>query len=226
MIARKYQNQGVSLPDLINEGNLGLIQAAEKFDGTRGVKFITYAVWWIRQSLLQAIADNGHTVRVPMNRAAVRFHLSRNSEKLRRELGRDPTRRELSDSMEISETEMEQTLAVSVPYLSLDAPLAADGSANLGDRLPDEEDDELDSEVDRAALPERLATALSRLTPRENQVVRLYFGLDSGEGQTLDNIGETLGITSERVRQIKQRALARLRKMSSARALAGILARS
>ncbi|HEX7050286.1 MAG TPA: RNA polymerase sigma factor RpoD/SigA [Longimicrobiales bacterium] len=218
-VAKKYQNQGVALGDLINEGNLGLIRAAHKFDETKGIKFISYAVWWIRQAILQALAEQSRIVRVPLNRAGALHRIGRRSSALLQELGREPTPDELADDLDLSQEEVERTLALSQTHLSLDAPLTPGEDGRLLDYLPDQYSPTPDDETYTRALSFTIEEALSTLKEREAKILRLYFGLDGQEPMTLEEIGTLLGITRERVRQIKERALARLRHASRARFL-------
>src|SRR5215207_9071980 len=191
-VAKKYQNQGVSLSDLINEGNLGLIRAAHKFDETKGIKFISYAVWWIRQAILQA-------------------------------LGREATHAEIAEGMDITEEEVAKTMSISQTHLSLDAPLTPGEDNKLLDYLPDNLNPTPDEQTFEKALTESIEEALAHLKERESKILRLYFGLDGEEPMTLEQIGSLLGITRERVRQIKEKALSRLRHVSRARALESYL---
>src|SRR6266516_1102507 len=216
-VAKKYQNQGVSLSDLINEGNLGLIRAAHKFDETKGIKFISYAVWWIRQAILQALAEQSRIVRVPLNRAGTR------SASLLQELGREPTVEEIAEGMDISEEEVAKTLSISQAHLSLDAPLTPGEDNKLLDYLPDTTNPGPDDQSFEHALTESIEEVLATLKEREAKILRLYFGLEGQEPMTLEEIGSLLGITRERVRQIKEKALARLRHVSRARALESFL---
>lgn len=218
-IAKKYQHQGVSLSDLIDEGNLGLIRAAEKFDGTKGVKFISYAVWWIRQAIFQAIAEQAHTVRVPLNRAATVFRIARHANALRQEFGREPTQRELAEELQLSEEELERSMPVVQSYLSLDAPLTTTDDAKLLDYLSDDSTRAPDDDVVDAGLADSIEDALDHLRAREAKVLRLHFGFDGNEPMTLDRIAGLLGVTRERVRQIKDKALSRIRKSNQAVAL-------
>jgi RNA polymerase primary sigma factor len=219
-IAKKYQNRGVSLSDLVNEGNLGLIRAAEKFDDTKGVKFISYAVWWIRQAVIQALAEHGHAVRLPLNRAATIHRISRNANALSQELGREPTRHELAMELDVSEEEIANTLPIGRAPLSLDAPFATGDDAKLLDYLSDETSPSPDDDVVDSGLSESVEQALARLKGREAPVLRMYFGLDGTEPMTLESIGELFGITRERVRQIKEKGLGRLRRSAQAKVLA------
>ncbi|MFO7259562.1 MAG: sigma-70 family RNA polymerase sigma factor [bacterium] len=218
-VAKKYQNQGVSLADLINEGNLGLIRAARKFDETKGIKFISYAVWWIRQAILQALAEQSRIVRVPLNRAGALHRIGRRSSALLQELGREPTIEEIADELDLPHEEVQRTLAISQAHLSLDAPITPGEDNRLLDYLPDQFSRGPDDEVFERALSHTIEEALSTLKEREARILRLYFGLDGQEPMTLEEIGSLLGITRERVRQIKEKALARLRHASRSRYL-------
>ena len=218
-VAKKYQNQGVSLSDLINEGNLGLIRAAHKFDETKGIKFISYAVWWIRQAILQALAEQSRIVRVPLSRAGAVHRIGRRSSAMTQELGREPTLQEIAVELEVPEDEISHALAMSQVYLSLDAPLVPGEDGQLLDYLSDQFSPGPDDEVYEHALKRTIDDALGTLTEREAKVLRLYFGLGDTEPMTLEQIGESFGITRERVRQIKEKALLRLRHQSRARFL-------
>ncbi|MFN2315716.1 MAG: RNA polymerase sigma factor RpoD/SigA [Gemmatimonadales bacterium] len=218
-VAKKYQNQGVSLADLINEGNLGLIRAAHKFDETKGIKFISYAVWWIRQSILQALAEQSRIVRVPLNRAGALHRIARRSSVLLQELGREPTPQEIAEGMDIELEEVQKTLSISQNHVSLDAPLTPGEDNRLMDYLPDSQNRGPDAETFEHALSQSIEEVLTTLKEREAKILRLYFGLDTPEPMTLEEIGAELGITRERVRQIKEKALSRLRHVSRAKAL-------
>src|SRR5579862_2852574 len=222
-VAKKYQNQGVSLSDLINEGNLGLIRAAHKFDETKGIKFISYAVWWIRQAILQALAEQSRIVRVPLNRAGTLHRIGKRASALLQELGREPTHEEIAEGMDITEEEVAKTMSISQTHLSLDAPLTPGEDNRLLDYLPDTLNPGPDDEIFEHALTESIEGVLGTLKDREARILRLYFGLDGQEPMTLEEIGSLLGITRERVRQIKEKALARLRHVSRARALESFL---
>lgn len=222
-VAKKYQNQGVSLSDLINEGNLGLIRAAHKFDETKGIKFISYAVWWIRQAILQALAEQSRIVRVPLNRAGTLHRIGKRANALLQELGREATHAEIADGMEITEEEVAKTMAISQTHLSLDAPMAPGEDNRLLDYIPDTESASPDEETFEKALTDSVHEALAGLKEREAKILRLYFGLDGSEPMTLEQIGAVLNITRERVRQIKEKALSRLRHVSRARALESYL---
>lgn len=217
-VAKRYQNLGVPLQDLINEGNLGLLRAARRFDGARGTKFISYAVWWIRQAILQALAEQGRSVRIPMNRAGDVSRVARSRAALRQELGRDPTVLEVARSTGLDRTSVEELLTLTVGAVSLDQPVSAEDDGRLMDYLPAE-----DCEADRAALDLALRRsvehALNGLKPREATVLRLYYGLDDQRSMTLEEIGGQMGVTRERIRQIKEKALNRLRHASRRRPL-------
>jgi RNA polymerase primary sigma factor len=223
-VAKKYQNQGVSLSDLINEGNLGLIRAAHKFDETKGIKFISYAVWWIRQAILQALAEQSRIVRVPLNRAGTLHRIGKRSSTLLQGLGREPTVEEIAEGMDISQEEVAKTLSISQSHLSLDAPLTPGEDNKLLDYIPDTQNPGPDDETFERALSESIDEVLETLKEREAKILRLYFGLEGKEPMTLEEIGGMMGITRERVRQIKEKALARLRHVSRARALESFLA--
>ncbi|MFN2317457.1 MAG: RNA polymerase sigma factor RpoD/SigA [Gemmatimonadales bacterium] len=223
-VAKKYQNRGMALMDLIGEGNVGLMTAARKFDPDHGVKFISYAVWWIRQSILAAIARQGRTVRVPLNRTADLSRIIKTSEVLRQQLGREPTPEEIAPLVNLSLDVVQALSALNTSDVRLDAPLAAEGDRSLLDRFttaaaPDAEDAAMSQ-----FLSEEVDAALRTLPPRDAKVLRLYFGLDGGHEHTLEEIGAMLGITRERVRQLRDRALRRLREGEVGRALASFAA--
>ncbi len=222
-VAKKYQNQGVSLSDLINEGNLGLIRAAHKFDETKGIKFISYAVWWIRQAILQALAEQSRIVRVPLNRAGTLHRIGRRANALLQELGREATHAEIAEGMDISEEEVAKTMSISQVHLSLDAPLTPGEDNRLLDYLADTINPTPDEQTFEKALTDAIVDSLASLKEREAKILRLYFGLDEKEPMTLEEIGTMLGITRERVRQIKEKALSRLRHVSRAKTLESFL---
>jgi RNA polymerase primary sigma factor len=222
-VAKKYQNQGVSLSDLINEGNLGLIRAAHKFDETKGLKFISYAVWWIRQSILQALAEQSRIVRVPLNRAGALHRIGKRASTLLQELGRQPTHLEIAEGLDITEEEVAKTMLISQVHLSLDAPMTPGEDNRLLDYLPDTTNRTPDEQTFEKALTEAIEESLSGLKERESKILRLYFGLDGEDPMTLEDIGTLLGITRERVRQIKEKALLKLRHNSRRRALESFL---
>jgi RNA polymerase primary sigma factor len=217
-VAKQYQNQGLSLSDLINEGNVGLIKAARRFDETKGFKFISYAVWWIRQSILQAIVENSRIVRMPLNKVGSYNKVNDAFLSFVQEFEREPTDEELADLLGITPREVQSMLRGSNRHVSLDAPLAGaeDGDATMLDVMIPEESGEPDLELMAESLREEVALGLNILSPREMEVISSYYGLNGYQALTLDEIGELYGLTRERVRQIKERALRRLRKSHSA----------
>jgi RNA polymerase primary sigma factor len=217
--AKRYQHQGVSLADLINEGNIGLLRAAQRFDETKGIKFISYAVWWVRQAILQALAEQSRIVRVPLSRAGELHRIGKQSSLLAQELGREPTPEEIAEHLEISRDEVRSTLAISRSHLSLDAPLVPGEEGQLSEYMGDNAAPDPDEELYSHALTRSIDEALGTLVDREAKILRLYFGIGEPEPLTLEEIGGRFGITRERVRQIKERALTRLRHQSRARAL-------
>lgn len=223
-VAKKYQNRGLALVDLIGEGNLGLLTAARKFDPDHGVKFISYAVWWIRQAILAAIARHGRPVRVPLNRTADLSRIVRASEALRQELRREPTAEEVSQAVGLSVELVQSLAALNSTEVRLDATLAIEGErSNLERFLADGQANAEDEAMERF-LVEEVDAALRTLAPRDARVLRLYFGLDGGHEHTLEEIGQLFGVTRERVRQLRDRALKRLRDGEAGRALASFAA--
>jgi RNA polymerase primary sigma factor len=218
-VAKKYVNQGVSLLDLINEGNLGLIRAAYKFDETKGTKFISYAVWWIRQAILQTLAEQAHVVRVPLNRAGILYKIGKKTNFLIQELGREPSEEEIAEGMNISTHEIRNTMLISRPQKSLDAPVVPGEEGKLMDCIPDTCCPSPSDQIIERMLSETIEQSLALLKEREARIIRLYFGLTDMKPMTLDEIGRIMGITRERVRQIKERAIERLRHNSRARDL-------
>jgi RNA polymerase primary sigma factor len=210
-VAKQYQNQGLSLGDLINEGNLGLIKAAKRFDETRGFKFISYAVWWIRQSILQALAEQSRIVRLPLNRVGALNKIGKELSKLEQEYERVPSPAELAESLEMTISEVADTLKISGRHLSVDAPFAQGEDNRLLDVLENEETPDPDNDLMGESLKVEIERALSKLTKREAEVIRLYFGIGREHSLTLEEIGERFDLTRERVRQIKEKALRKLR---------------
>lgn len=222
-VAKQYQNQGLSLGDLINEGNLGLIKAAKRFDETRGFKFISYAVWWIRQSILQALAEQSRIVRLPLNRVGALNKIGKELSKLEQEYERVPSAAELAESLDMTVTEVADTLKISGRHLSVDAPFAQGEDNRLLDVLENEEIPDPDSELMGESLKVEIERALSKLTKREAEVIRLYFGIGREHSLTLEEIGERFDLTRERVRQIKEKALRKLRHHNRSAALRAYL---
>jgi RNA polymerase primary sigma factor len=223
-VAKKYQNRGLPLVDLIGEGNIGLMTAARKFDPDHGVKFISYAVWWIRQSILAAIAKHGRSVRVPLNRTADLSRIIRGSEALRQELGREPTAEEVGARVGLTVDLVQSLAALTTTELRLDAPIAADGDRTAMDRFLVDQPGDAEEQALSQFLDDEIARALTTIAPRDARVIRLYFGLDGGREHTLEEIGAIFGITRERVRQLRDRALKRLREGEVGRALASYAA--
>ncbi len=211
-VAKKYQNRGVSLADLIQEGNVGLVTAARKFDPDQGVKFISYAVWWIRQAILAALANHGRSVRVPLNRASDLARIFRERERLKQEMGRDPTLEEVAEAADLKPNIVRQLQTLNSAEVRLDAPIGDSDDSYLVERFVLDEADEPEEDVEDRLLAEQINRALDTLNPRDAKVVRLYFGLDGGDTHTLEEIGNMLGVTRERVRQLRDRALKRLRE--------------
>jgi RNA polymerase primary sigma factor len=218
-VAKQYQNQGLSLGDLINEGNLGLIKAAQRFDETRGFKFISYAVWWIRQSILQALAEQSRIVRLPLNRVGSLNKISKTFSELEQRYEREPSPDELSEVLDISTTEIVDTLKISTRHISMDAPFAQGEENSLLDVLENDGQDTPDSGLISDSLRKEVQRALSTLTQRECDVIIFYFGLNGEHSMTLEEIGEKFELTRERVRQIKEKAIRRLRHTSRSRSL-------
>jgi len=222
-VAKQYQNQGLSLADLINEGNIGLIKAAKRFDETRGFKFISYAVWWIRQAILQALAEQSRIVRLPLNRVGTLHKIGKVSAALEQELGRDPSADEIASQLALTEGEVSDTLKISNSHLSLDAPFSASEDNSLIDVLEDDMQPAPDEELLSDSLKSEIEKALDTLTPREAEVINLYFGLNHEKALTLEEIGARFNLTRERVRQIKEKAIRRLRHASRSKALRAYL---
>ena len=218
-VAKQYQNQGLSLCDLINEGNLGLIKAAKRFDETRGYKFISYAVWWIRQSILQALAEQSRVVRLPLNRVGALNKIGKMYSNLEQEFEREPTPDEIAEHLEISPIEVTDTLRMSGRHLSMDAPFSQGEDNRLLDIVHNENQPPPDFKLMHESLRQEIDRALATLSAREAEVVRLYFGLGREHPLTLEEIGELFKLTRERVRQIKEKALRRLRHTSRSKAL-------
>ncbi|MGC6429324.1 MAG: sigma-70 family RNA polymerase sigma factor [Flavobacteriales bacterium] len=218
-VAKQYQNQGLSLPDLINEGNLGLIKAARRFDETRGFKFISYAVWWIRQSILQALAEQSRIVRLPLNKIGSINKINKAYAELEQELERPPTAEEVAKKLDLTEDEVKQAMKNSGRHVSMDAPLIEGEDSNMYNVIGSEDSPNPDEGLMVDSLRKEISRALATLTPREGEVVRAYFGLNGEHAMTLEEIGEAFDLTRERVRQIKEKAIRRLKHTSRSKIL-------
>jgi RNA polymerase primary sigma factor len=218
-VAKKYQNRGVSLTDLIQEGNVGLVTAARKFDPEQGVKFISYAVWWIRQAILASLANHGRAVRVPLNRASDLARIFREKERLKQEKGREPSTDELAEATHLTPELVESLQTLNAAEIRLDAPIGDSEDSQLVERFITEEAAEPEVEVEGRLLTETITAALSTLEARDAKVLRLYFGLEGEREHTLEEIGNMLGVTRERIRQLRDRALRRLREGEKGNAL-------
>lgn len=206
-VSKQYQNQGLSLPDLINEGNLGLIKAAQRFDETRGFKFISYAVWWIRQSILQALAEQSRIVRLPLNKIGSINKINKAYAKLEQEFEREPNTNEIAGLLEVPETEIKESMRNSGRHVSMDAPLVQDEENNMYDVMKNDDGPTPETGLLYESLRREIDRAVSTLTTREADVIRLYFGLEGKHPMTLEEIGEKFDLTRERVRQIKEKAI-------------------
>ena len=222
-VAKQYQNQGLSLPDLINEGNVGLIKAAQRFDETRGFKFISYAVWWIRQSILQAIAENSRIVRLPSNQLGALNKLKKEISRLEQELERPPSEEELAELLDIPQDKIKTILGISGRHISIDAPLAADEDVNFVDILPNEDTPSTDDALMQESLSLEIERCLSALTDVERNVIKMYYGIGIPHALSLDEIAMKFNLTRERVRQIKEKGLKRLKTSSKSKGLKAYL---
>ena len=222
-VAKQYQNQGLSLPDLINEGNVGLIKAAKRFDETRGFKFISYAVWWIRQSILQAIAENSRIVRLPSNQLGALNKLKKEISKLEQQLERPPSEEELAEMLDIPEDKITAIMGISGRHVSIDAPLASDEDVNFVDVLPNEDTPPTDDKLMQESLSQEIERCLSTLTEIEREVIRMYFGIGQPHPLSLDEIAMKFNLTRERVRQIKEKGIKRLKTSSKSKHLKAYL---
>jgi len=223
-VAKQYQNQGLSLPDLINEGNLGLIKAAKRFDHTRGFKFISYAVWWIRQSILQALAEQSRIVRLPLNQVGSLNKLNKTFSRLEQQFEREPLPEELSEILELPMDKVKDTMQLSGKHVSVDAPFAnGDDNNSLLDVLVNHDSPRADSMLIKESLKREIERSLSTLNEKEKEVVKLFFGLDVPHPLTLEEIGAKFSLTRERVRQIKEKAIRRLRHTSRSKLLKAYL---
>ena len=222
-VARNYQNQGLPLSDLINEGNLGLIRAAKRFDETREFKFISYAVWWVRQAILQALAEHSRIVKLPLNRVGSIHKLGKTTAALEQKLGRTPTRKEIAKELGIKEEEVDDTLKIGSNHLSLDAPLKQEDDSSLIDIIKDKTDMTPEDNMRMIKLKDDINEVLDTLSKREADVIKLYFGIGYDMAHTLEEIGERFQLTRERVRQIKEKALKRLKHVNRADVLRNYL---
>lgn len=222
-VAKQYQNQGLSLPDLINEGNLGLIKAAKRFDETRGFKFISYAVWWIRQSILQALAEQSRIVRLPLNQVGSLNKIKKEASKLEQKYERAPSPNEIANSMELPENKVNSTMKISTKYISMDAPLTHDEDTKFLDVFVSDDAEDTDDDLMRESLTREIQRSLSTLSEKERDVINLYYGIGRNHGMTLEEIGSKFGLTRERVRQIKEKAIRRLKHNSRSRLLKAYL---
>ena len=222
-VAKQYQNQGLTLPDLINEGNLGLIKAAQRFDETRGFKFISYAVWWIRQSILQALAEQSRIVRLPLNQVGSLNKINKAFSRLEQEFERPPSSDELATALELTEEKVKDTMKISGRHVSVDAPFVDGEDNSLLDIMVNNDSPKADLELMRESLQREIERSLSTLNEREKDVVMLFFGIGKKHGLTLEEIGSKFDLTRERVRQIKEKAIRRLRHNSRSKLLKAYL---
>lgn len=222
-VAKQYQNQGLSLPDLINEGNLGLIKAAQRFDETRGFKFISYAVWWIRQSILQALAEQSRIVRLPLNQVGSLNRIRKESSKLEQKYERPPSADEIALSLDLPENKVESVLKITTRTVSMDAPLTQDEDMSLLDVYVSDDNPTTDNELMRESLAREIQRSLATLTKKERDVINLYYGIGMNHGLTLDEIAMKFDLTRERVRQIKEKAIRRLKHTSRSKLLKAYL---
>ena len=218
-VAKRYRNHGVAFADLVNEGNLGLMRAARRFDETKGVRFISYAVWWIRQAMMQAIAEQSRIVRVPVGRMDEANKVVRTSRRLSQQLGRRATPEEVGIELGLSPEAVQRALGMQSGYISLDAPVPDTEDTSMLELIPDREGEEPDERTQREALREVLEASLMHLPDREARILKMYFGLDGHEAHTLEQIGREFSVSRERIRQIKDRALVRLRLGATGRVL-------
>ena len=222
-VSKQYQNQGLSLNDLINEGNLGLIKAAQRFDETRGFKFISYAVWWIRQSILQALAEQARIVRLPLNKIGYINKINKAFSKLEQDFEREPSPKEIADMLEISVKDVIESMRNSGRHVSMDAPIPNSEDGTMMDFMQGEDEHTPETKLMSESLNREVERALSTLTPREADIIRLYFGLTDRPGMTLEEIGTEFELTRERVRQIKEKAIRRLKHTSRSKILRSYL---
>ncbi|MBS4057419.1 MAG: RNA polymerase sigma factor RpoD/SigA [Bacteroidetes bacterium] len=222
-VAKQYQNQGLSLPDLINEGNLGLIKAARRFDETRGFKFISYAVWWIRQSILQALAEQSRIIRLPLNQVGSLNKIKKASSRLEQEFQRLPSSDELAESLELPQHKVDAALKISTRYISVDAPLKTDEDVMFLDSYVPEDVEDTDEQLMRESLGKEIQRSLSSLSDKEREIINMYYGIGMSHSLTLEEIGAKFDLTRERVRQIKEKAIRRLKHTARSRLLKAYL---
>ena len=222
-VAKQYQNQGLSLPDLINEGNLGLIKAASRFDETRGFKFISYAVWWIRQSILQALAEQSRIIRLPLNQVGSLNKIKKASSKLEQEFERLPSADEIAEKLDVPEHKVSSAMRISTRYISVDAPLISDDESMFLDTYIPDETEDTDEPLMRESLGHEIQRSLASLNEKEREVINMYYGIGMSHGLTLEEIGAKFDLTRERVRQIKEKAIRRLKQTARNRLLKAYL---
>ncbi len=222
-VAKQYQSQGLSLPDLINEGNLGLIKAAKRFDETRGFKFISYAVWWIRQSILQALAEQSRIVRLPLNQVGSLNKISKQISILEQKLGRLPSEDELAEAMDIPKEKVTKAIGIQMKHVSVDAPMVSGEDINMLDIMVNPDSPDADENLIRESLLQEIKRSLATLGEKERDIITLYYGLGMPHGLTLDEIGAKFDLTRERVRQIKEKAIRRLKHKSRSKLLKAYL---
>lgn len=222
-VAKQYQNQGLSLPDLINEGNLGLIKAGQKFDETRGFKFISYAVWWIRQSILQALAEQSRIVRLPLNQVGSLNKIKKVSSRLEQEFQRNPSSQEIADHLDVAQSKIDAVMKISTHYVSMDAPLIEDEDTKFADVYMPDDMVAADDKLIKDSLNSEIQRTLGTLSEKERDVINLYYGIGMSHALTLDEIAAHFDLTRERVRQIKEKAIRRLKHTSRSRLLKAYL---
>jgi RNA polymerase primary sigma factor len=222
-VAKQYQNQGLSLPDLINEGNLGLIKAAQRFDETRGFKFISYAVWWIRQSILQALAEQSRIVRLPLNQVGSLNKIRKESVRLEQKIGRPPTDKELADALELPLYKVKASMKMHSKHVSMDAPLVEGEASSMLDVYVNADDADTDDPLMSESLNQEIQRSLNTLSEKEQTVLKLYYGISQNHSWTLDEIGIRYNLTRERVRQIKEKAIRKLKHSNRSKLLKGYL---
>ncbi len=222
-VAKQYQNQGLSLPDMINEGNVGLIKAAQRFDETRGFKFISYAVWWIRQSILQALAEQSRIVRLPLNQVGSLNRINKISSQLEQKYERQPSHSEIAEEMELSDNKVKATMKIGTRYVSMDAPLTSDEDTKFLDFYVPTDNEPTDETLMRESLGSEIQRSLSTLSQKERDIINMYYGIGRNYSLTLEEIGDKFDLTRERVRQIKEKAIRRLRHTARSRLLKAYL---